>query len=177
MGACAAGVAVSTSASTSTTTTSTTKKATATTTTTTTTNKSKTKTSSNAEETSGPWSISIYSEEDCEGDYYLVEGHNPHTTRECISIHSGIKSTYTGAGTWCQWYTDGGFNHTDCDDGPNLEVKSWHITTGICTVYDTETCEPNGLSQAYASWIRSGCNNADNWSPEHFGGLKCSHEQ
>lgn len=146
-------------------------------TTTTTKKKTTTTTSKKSEQTGNLWSIAIYNKPNCEGDYYVVQGHSAHTNNKCLGIHSGISSEDTGTNTWCRRYTDGGFKNTNCDKGPIHEVKSWHITSGICTVYDSEICESNGLSQAYASWIKPGCRNSDNWTPKQFGGLKCSHKQ
>lgn len=154
------------------TTTTTTKK-----TTTTTKKKTTTTTSKKSEETGNLWSIAVYSEANCEGDYYVVQGHNAHTNNKCLGIHSGISSDDTGTNTWCRHYTNGGFKNTNCDKGPIQPFMSWHIKSGICTVYDSDTCSSNSLSQAYASWIKPGCNNADKWAPREFHALKCSHKQ
>lgn len=55
------------------------------------------------------WSIAIYAEKDCAGEYYVVEGHNLEVMNDrCIGLHSSL-NTSPDRSLWCRWYSNGGF--------------------------------------------------------------------
>lgn len=119
----------------------------------------------------------MYSEKDCEGDYYLLSGINLDFTSNCLDLHSGLSSAFTKTGTWCRWYEDGGTAYKDCDAGTLETPVSWYLTNATCQVFPAEDCtNTNGTSQAYTSAGGSSCTNyaeaAFKVSP--WGSLRCS---
>ncbi|KAJ5805984.1 uncharacterized protein N7503_003586 [Penicillium pulvis] len=124
-----------------------------------------------------PWEVTMYSEKDCEGDYYLLSGINLDFSSNCLGLHSGLSSAFTETGTWCRWYTDGGSKSTDCDAGTLETPASWYFTNAMCQVFPSEDCtNTNGTAQAYTSAGGSACTNfadaAFKVSP--WGSLWCS---
>ncbi|KAJ5920987.1 hypothetical protein N7466_009313 [Penicillium verhagenii] len=124
------------------------------TTTTATTKQTSTSTSTSPASTSSyePWQIAMYSEEGCEGDYYLLSGSNNGKESACLDLHGGLSSVFTESGTWCRWFTNGGSDSTDCDAGTMTTPASWYFTNAICTVYPSSNCtNTDGTAQGYSS--------------------------
>ncbi|KAJ5986660.1 hypothetical protein N7451_011025 [Penicillium sp. IBT 35674x] len=107
-----------------------------------------------------PWEVAMYSQKDCEGDYYLLSGINLDFSSNCLGLHSGLSSAFTETGTWCRWYTDGGSKSTDCDAGTLDTPASWYFTNAMCEVFPSGDCtNTNGTAQAYTSAGGSACTN------------------
>lgn len=60
------------------------------------------------------WTISIYSENDCTGDHYLVTGHNKDSLNTRCSVIADLGTTDTATSTSCCWYSGG--SYTSCDE-------------------------------------------------------------
>ncbi|KUI60668.1 Killer toxin subunits alpha/beta [Cytospora mali] len=105
------------------------------------------------------WTIAVYSDTDCSGDYYSLEGHNvDSTTDSCLVLRGGDLGTgVTGAGVSCRWFTDGGETWADCGTSTLTQPKSWRVKGGTCTAYDTDDCSSDGYEDAYTS--AQGCHN------------------
>ncbi|AEO66607.1 glycoside hydrolase family 18 protein [Thermothielavioides terrestris NRRL 8126] len=97
------------------------------------------------------WGIAIYSEPNCTGDYYSLEGHNVDSyTDQCLQLRGSLPMS-SDTGPSCRWFTGGG---TVC--------RGISIYGGACTAYDTLDCELNGHAQGYYPdpWD-AGCHNYD----------------
>ncbi|EPS29240.1 chitin binding domain- and peptidoglycan binding domain-containing protein [Penicillium oxalicum 114-2] len=88
------------------------------------------------------WELTLYSEQDCQGDYYLVKGSSTRLDK-CFTLHSHMQSQDSEADFYCRWYYDGGFNWTSCDNSPMKRPTSWFLNIGACTVYPDDHCEPD----------------------------------
>ncbi|KAJ5703414.1 glycoside hydrolase family 18 protein [Penicillium malachiteum] len=104
------------------------------------------------------WSIAIYSENDCAGDYYVLQGYNEDSPSNTCLVINDLTTTFSSTGVSCGWYTDGGETFTTCDKGTLTEPLSWIVVGpgAICTVYSTDVCTSFG-DDAYDS--TEGCHN------------------
>lgn len=119
-----------------------------------------TTTTTTAASPTATWSIAIYSEEDCAGDYYSVEGHNlDGSSNTCLVLRDGLSSDVLSSGVSCRWFTDGGFSWTDCDSSTLTQPLSWRVVGGVCTAYDNDSCSKDGYQDAYTPG--QGCHNYD----------------
>ncbi|KAL6895403.1 glycoside hydrolase family 18 protein [Trichoderma longibrachiatum] len=97
------------------------------------------------------WTIAIYSEPDCAGDYYSLEGYNIDSPDdECLVLRGGGIPTTSKTGTTCR-----------C------------VLGGVCTAYDTDTCTDDGNADAYDP--AQGCHNysASNLDTKTWISLQC----
>ncbi|KAJ5933547.1 hypothetical protein N7454_005876 [Penicillium verhagenii] len=117
-----------------------------------------------------PWQVAMYSEDDCQGDYYILSGSNEKWATTCIDLHGGLSSGFTESGTWCRWFTDGGNDSTDCDMGTLTTPASWYFTNAICSVYPSSNCtNTGGTAQAYSSAPSlAGTPNCTNFADDTF---------
>ncbi|OTA05019.1 hypothetical protein A9Z42_0056530 [Trichoderma parareesei] len=115
-------------------------------------------TTSAAPSPTATWTIAIYSEANCAGDYYVLEGHNlDDSSDQCLGIRAGDLPQTSTAGNSCQWFTNGGNNRTNCSAGTLTQPLSWSVLGGVCTAYDTSDCSNDGNAQAYDP--AEGCHN------------------
>ncbi|KAJ5087995.1 hypothetical protein N7456_011611 [Penicillium angulare] len=140
------------------------------------TSKSVTTTKRDSDSDYEPWEIAIYSEEDCEGNYYVVSGSNQDYGK-CLYLHgNSVSSNPSSSGTWCRWFTNGGLDSNDCDAGTITTPSSWYLS-GICQIYTTTDCsDPDGTSQSYTSAGSSGgCTNYkdDAFQVSPWGSMRC----
>ncbi|KAI3129279.1 hypothetical protein CBS147326_6518 [Penicillium roqueforti] len=122
------------------------------------------------------WSIAIYSEKDCSGDYYVVSGYNEDTTQNTCLVINDLTTTSSDTDVSCGWYTDGGFSNTSCDKGTLTKPLSWRITGpngAICTAYNTNTCDNNGYEDAYTTWDECHNYSSSNFDTEEWIALQC----
>jgi chitinase len=120
------------------------------------------------------WSIAIYSEVDCAGDYYVLDGNDIDSSDDqCLVLRDGNNPQKSSTGSSCQWFTNGGFDWADCSTSNLTQPLSWSVLGGVCTVYDTNTCTDNGDAQAYAP--AQGCHNynASNFDTKTWTSLQC----
>lgn len=121
------------------------------------------------------WTIEIYSDTDCSGDYYVVEGYNYDGTDDLCLVIGDITATSSDTDVSCGWYTYGGFSYTTCDKRTLTKLLSWQLTGygAICTAFNTDTCSNNGYENAYTA--EEGCHNysSDNFDTEVWLALKC----
>ncbi|PTB65189.1 carbohydrate-binding module family 50 protein [Trichoderma citrinoviride] len=120
------------------------------------------------------WTIVIYSEPDCAGDYYSVEGYNLDSPDdECLVLRGGGIPTTSDTGTTCRWFTNGGFDWDDCSTSTLTQPLSWSVLGGVCTAYDTDTCTDDGNADAYDP--AQGCHNhsASNLDTKTWVSLQC----
>lgn len=123
------------------------------------------------------WRIGIYSDKDCSGDYYSLEGHNSGGTldNDCLVLRGGHLPQTSETGVSCRWFTKSGGAWADCDSSPLTHPLSWQVIGGICTAYDNTECKLGiGGSNAY---LAQGCHNygAGPWDdPATWLALKCS---
>ncbi len=105
------------------------------------------------------WGLTVYSEPDCSGDYYSLQGYNKKTTTtQCLQLRSGLPQT-SATGPSCRWFTNGGRVWGDCSAGWLTKPKSWRVRTGTCTAFSNNVCRLDSDSQAY-TWAQ-GCHNSD----------------
>ncbi|KAF3769408.1 hypothetical protein M406DRAFT_324927 [Cryphonectria parasitica EP155] len=78
------------------------------------------------------WILAVYSDTDCSGDYYSLEGHNVDSTPLRRASGSPTAATLT-------------------------QPKSWSVVGGVCTAYDTTACSSDGTEDAYIE--AEGCHN------------------
>ncbi|KAH8901914.1 hypothetical protein BR93DRAFT_941894 [Coniochaeta sp. PMI_546] len=122
------------------------------------------------------WSITIYSDSDCSGDYYVVQVKNPQSLDEpCAVLHGGLTQDYSSPGLSCRWYTLGGGSWTSCDAGTLTHALSWQVHNGTCTCYDNDQCAQDTGSQAYYS--HQGCinYNAGNLDVKNWVAVSCGY--
>ncbi|KAL7802066.1 glycoside hydrolase family 18 protein [Trichoderma aethiopicum] len=120
------------------------------------------------------WTIAIYSEPDCAGDYYSLEGYNLDSPDdECLVLRGGGIPTTSKTGTTCRWFTNGGFDWHDCSTSTLTQPLSWSVLGGVCTAYDTDTCTDDGNADAYDP--AQGCHNysASNLDTKTWISLQC----
>ncbi|PKX92837.1 uncharacterized protein P174DRAFT_432208 [Aspergillus novofumigatus IBT 16806] len=65
------------------------------------------------------WTMSIYSEVNCTGDYYVVEG------KSLVMADLGTSDKSTSAS--CKYYTAGSDRYTSCDQSTLTEPLSWQL--------------------------------------------------
>lgn len=96
------------------------------------------------------WTIAIYSEPNCAGDYYSLEGYNIDSSADqCLVLRGGDLPQTSNASTSCRWFTNGGFSWDDCSTSTLTQPLSWSVLGGVCTAYDTNTCTDDGNADAY----------------------------
>ncbi|TFA97437.1 hypothetical protein CCMA1212_010831 [Trichoderma ghanense] len=120
------------------------------------------------------WTIAIYSEPDCAGDYYSLEGYNLDSPDdECLVLRGGGIPTTSNTSTTCRWFTNGGFDWDDCSTSTLTQPLSWSVLGGVCTAYDTDTCTDDGNADAYDP--AQGCHNysASNFDTKTWISLQC----
>jgi chitinase len=121
------------------------------------------------------WAIAIYSDTDCSGAYYLVEGYNYDGTDDPCLVIADITTTSSDTDVHCGWYTNGGFSYTTCGKGTLTKPLSWQLTGygAICTAYNTDTCSENRYQDSYTA--TEGCHNysSGNFDTEVWVALKC----
>jgi hypothetical protein len=133
-------------------------------------------TTASAPSATATWSITIYSDSDCSGDYYLVQGTNPESLdNPCAVIHSDLTQDYCAPGLSCRWHTLGGGSWTSCDSGTLTHALSWQLHHGICTGYDNAQYTQDADSNAYTS--NQGCVNYDagNYHSKNWVAVKCGY--
>lgn len=90
-----------------------------------------------------PWEITWYSEKDCAGDYYHMEGYNADYISGvdgCLNLRGGLNSVSSETNVTCKWWTDGGLTSTDCDSGTLEAPQSWIVKNGVCMVFNGQKC-------------------------------------
>ncbi|KAJ5116285.1 hypothetical protein N7456_000633 [Penicillium angulare] len=172
--------AASTTQSTSTTESASTTESTSTTTHSTSTTKSSstnTKTSSDASSTNSvTWIATIYSEANCEGDYYVLQGTNTSPSK-CLDISGGnIPSASSDTEPWCRWYTDGGLSWTSCDQSTITTPGSFWFTLAECTIYNNTDCDSAGDSGIFGSEYGLTCVPTEmiNFAPRDWISMTCN---
>ncbi|CAI7611003.1 unnamed protein product [Penicillium glandicola] len=120
-------------------TTTTTSKKTTTTAKTTTTQKAATKVTSSVNPTQ-TWQIAIYEKDNCEGGYFLAQGHESQDPGHCLVLADNTDTDVSDTTTSCRWWTDGGINWGTCASSTLTKPKSWYLTTGTCYVYKGSKC-------------------------------------
>ncbi|KAJ5374569.1 Rhomboid protein 2 [Penicillium concentricum] len=122
-----------------------------------------------------PWEITMYSERNCEGDYYHLEGYNKKflDDKGCLAVRGGLNSQYTETGVTCKWWTDNGFTWKSCDAGTLKKPESWVLKNGYCSVFSTDDCDCSDGWKTYHQ--PQGCYNATEkvWTPQ-WESLQCS---
>lgn len=135
-----------------------------------------TTTTSAAASATATWSIAIYSEADCAGDYYSLDGHNLESSSEtCLVLRGGDLTTdVSTSDVSCRWFTDGGFQWDDCSSSDLTQPLSWRVVGGVCTAFDNDQCAADGAEDAYIPG--QGCHNysadaddAQTWIALHCG--------
>ncbi|KGO36402.1 Peptidoglycan-binding Lysin subgroup [Penicillium expansum] len=166
-------VPTTTSTTTTTKTTSTLK----TTTTSTISSQTKTKTSTSTSTTKPkivkPWSLTMYTKQDCKGDYYVLQGHNKGYSDTCLNLHGGLSSKDTDTGVSCKWFTNDGKSSTKCDSGALTRPQSWIVETGICTVFSVKDCKHDLHSNAYTPVPKHPCQNRGKFDTPYFVSMNC----
>lgn len=66
---------------------------------------------------------------------------------------------YSDTGPSCQWFTGGGTIWSDCSNSYLNHPKSWKVTGGVCSVYETLDCQTSGDAHVYDPG--QGCHNYD----------------
>ncbi|KAF7719537.1 Endochitinase-like family protein [Penicillium ucsense] len=119
------------------------------------------------------WELTLYSEPDCQGDYYLIKGTSTRFDK-CFTLHSHIQYKDPEADSYCRWYTDGGFNWTSCDNSPMTRPTSWFLNMGSCTVYPDDHC--GDYSGHINRGVKPFCQSMNTMATEpdtNFGSLMC----
>lgn len=89
-----------------------------------------------------PWEAVIYTDEDCTGDYYVLEGINDGTNPPCVDFHANTTSPNSEVS--CRWYTDGGSRTSPCNTSTMKNPSSWIMYGAYCVVYPEKNCaSPN----------------------------------
>ncbi|EEA25067.1 conserved hypothetical protein [Talaromyces marneffei ATCC 18224] len=131
-------------------------------------------TTSTAPTPTASWIISIYSENGCTGDYYVVEGYNYGTSNvQCLDFQSLPLTAETGA--TCGWYTNGGASFTGCSNSNLTQPLSWRLKSGgTCTVFADPGCSMSDNWQGYSP--SDGCHDytASDFDVQNWAALECS---
>ena len=85
------------------------------------------------------WEAVIYTEENCTGDYYVVEGTGDGTSTECLNFHEN-STTNPNSPVSCRWYTDGGSRTGPCNTSTLKNPSSWIMHGAFCVVYAEKNC-------------------------------------
>ena len=135
-----------------------------TTTTTTTTPTAQTMTKAASTSSEKPvWTLAAYTGQNCDGDYYVLEGHRADDSK-CVDIHSGLSTSDSGSGVSCVYFTDGGFSSNNCTFSPNLKIWSWILSGATCSAYAGKGCKGDIVElETYSS----GCQ-AETWRRPHY---------
>lgn len=90
-------------------------------------------------QTSNAWMIVAYDGLGCEGDYFVLQGHNE-DQGDCLQFKGEFPTDDVNAGPWCRWYTDGGASSKSCNLASKTP-KSWIVHNGTCEVFYTRQCQ------------------------------------
>lgn len=105
-------------------------------------------------QTSNTWLIAAYDDYGCEGDYFVVQGHNENEG-ECLPFKEEFPTDDINGNPWCRWYTDGGTSSQNCSSASKTP-KSWVVQDGLCGVFTSENCQtPDPYALTYTS--KHGC--------------------
>ncbi|KAI2730204.1 hypothetical protein CBS147332_2056 [Penicillium roqueforti] len=79
-----------------------------------------------------PWEITLYSQANCQGDYYHLEGYNKEylDDKGCLALHGGLNSKFTETGVICKWWTSNSLTWTSCDASKLVKPESWLLKNG-----------------------------------------------
>jgi hypothetical protein len=133
-------------------------------------------TSAASSATADPWLIRIYSDENCIGSHYAVQGYNEHVTNECLNLHGGLATSSSGDEPTCRGFPeDGDGEWKSCDESSLKSPQLWNVESGSCAVSDNDTCKSDGYGQVY-SWDKKGCQNMNDskFNPKTRAALECS---
>ncbi|GIC84384.1 uncharacterized protein Aud_000200 [Aspergillus udagawae] len=103
------------------------------------------------------WTMSIYSEVNCTGDSYVVEGQNLDSTSDQCLVIADLGTSDKGTSASWKWYTAGSDLYISCDQSTLTEPLPWQLTgTGVvCTAYDNSSFNDDGSQDAYTA--NEGC--------------------
>ncbi|CAG8136088.1 unnamed protein product [Penicillium nalgiovense] len=86
------------------------------------------------------WQITIYEDDNCEGDYFSIQGHEDQNTGNCIILAEDTNTKISDSTTSCRWWSDGGLDWHTCASSKVSSPKSFFITSGKCMVYSGKKC-------------------------------------
>lgn len=92
------------------------------------------------------WSLSLYTGNNCDDDYYFLEGNNVADPTKCMDLIGGIGSEYTDNGVFCRYFTDGGFDSVSCENSIAVPIQSWILKGGVCLTYENNCTAPGQAS-------------------------------
>lgn len=143
-----------------------------------TTNSKPSKTSiATASSSSAHWQLTMYSKDNCEGDYYLLQGYGTWFDK-CLRLNSGLSTVVSDTDVSCRWWIDGGFNWTSCDKSDLKKPQSWFMGHGSCWVYPDSTCKEQSGSINDGTHLGCQTQHTMATAPDTvFGSLKCARLQ
>lgn len=108
-------------------------------------------------QTGNTWLIAAYDDYGCEGDYFVLQGHNE-DGGECLPFKGEFPTDDIDGNPWCRWYTDGGAFSQNCSLASKTP-KSWVVQDGICGVFTSEKCQtPDPHALTYTTYTsKHGC--------------------
>ncbi|KGO76574.1 Chitin-binding, type 1 [Penicillium italicum] len=120
-----------------------------------------------------PWSLTMYTEQNCKGDYYVLQGHNVGYSNTCLNLRGGLSSKVTDTDVSCKWFTNDGKSSTKCDSSGLEKPQSWIVETGICTVYSVKDCKHDLFFNAYTPVPKHPCQNRGKFDTPYFVSMNC----
>ncbi|KAJ5779772.1 hypothetical protein N7457_007492 [Penicillium paradoxum] len=125
-----------------------------------------------------PWQFTIYTEKDCKGDYYHIEGYNRRyndTMEMCSALRGGkLSSKWSEQGLTCKWWTDGGFTWKPCDKSPLEKPGSWIVKDGFCEGFTESEC--SCFDHFIGHYKPKGCQNRQRHDPPTLRSFMCAIE-
>lgn len=118
----------------------------------------------------------MYTEKECAGDYYILQGYNVGYSKTCANLRGGLRSKYTETGVSCKWFTNRGKSTSDCNASTLDKPQSWIMEAGLCTVFDTKNCKSSLYSNAYTPDPKAPCQNRGKFDTPTFTSMNCYSE-
>lgn len=139
-------------------------------------------TTQDAPEPTYTWRVGIFSEKDCSGDYYSLEGHNEISAgAPCVELRGSAVGQQGDPS--CGWYTNSGGTHADCSAATLKSPQSWQLLSydqdnylATCDVYDNAQCTATLPLGGTNPWYYDsrGCQNFNSSrDPTNWGSIRC----
>jgi hypothetical protein len=104
------------------------------------------------------WQITVYEDDNCEGDYFSIQGHETQNTGNCIILAEDTNTKISDTTTSCRWWSDEGLYWHTCASSKVSSPKSFFITSGKCMVYSGKICrDEDWIGETYPPF--KGCQN------------------
>jgi hypothetical protein len=123
------------------------------------------------------WSLTMFTGDDCAGNYMKLQGHNKNLEDSaCLLMDSDVGTIVNDTSISCLWWTRNGnaYEPTPCSESRLTHPNSWIMSNGLCTVVENEQCDNSkDIGQTYGARGKGDCQNRKTADPFPFGSMQC----